>query len=294
MNKWKAGSNSCRRCQQSARSFEREACNLLEAELATEIAEQLAGLPPELDPEEITARQFDLELLTRQLALLRAEPVLPRLQTRVREIAELLVEKESIPMVGAQIPLIQEIQTDEFWADTTLMQLETVRKWLRDLVKFIEKSKRKAYGKYLAATQYNATQIRFVNQIIDHLTENGVIDVGLLYEQPFTNFTHLGPEGRFPENDAADIVQIPAMINRNASWELAYSVGGVRSTFALPDTYQGEVSQNRIVGRQARTPPAVRKAHYSSEADFAPRPRNHVTTSSFPLSSAACNGVFLS
>lgn len=41
------------------------------------------------------------------------------------------------------MPLIQDVQTDEFWTDVTLPQLKTVRKKLRDLVKFIEKSKRK-------------------------------------------------------------------------------------------------------------------------------------------------------
>ena len=304
---------------------ERKAWDGLANEQASEIAEQLAGLPAELDPEDITARQFDLLLLNLQLATLRAEPALPRLQTQVREIAELLEEKESIPLVGAQMPLIQELQTDEFWTDVTIAQLETVRKRLRDLVKFIEKNKRKvvytdfedeigagtevtltelgssidvaqyrkkvmafvsaqrhhpavlklrlnqpltpadvqalesllydlggegsraqfertygkpdslgafirklvgldreaaknAFGKYLADTQYNATQIRFINQIIDYLTQNGTMDAGLLYEQPFTNYSALGLDGLFPETEAVDIVQILAMINRNAEW----------------------------------------------------------------------------
>ena len=302
---------------------ERKVWDTLEPQQASEIAQELAGLPSEIDPEDITARQFDLLLLNLQLAYLRAEPALPRLQGQVKEIAELLEDKESIPLVSAQMPLIQEIQTDEFWTDVTLPQLETVRKKLRDLVKFIEKSKRKivytdfedeiglgtevtltelassidvaqyrkkvmaflnaqrehpailkirfnepvtasdiqsledllyelggegsreqfertygkpdslgafirklvgldreaakkAFGKYLAGSQYNATQIRFIDQIIEHLTQNGVMDGSLLYEQPFTNFNPLGLDGLFPETDAADIVQILAMINKNA------------------------------------------------------------------------------
>ena len=62
---------------------ERNAWDGLANEQASEIAEQLAGLPSELDPEDITARQFDLLLLNLQLASLRAEPALPRLQTQV-------------------------------------------------------------------------------------------------------------------------------------------------------------------------------------------------------------------
>jgi len=304
---------------------ERKVWDALRPQQASEIAQELAGLPSEIDPEDITARQFDLLLLNLQLAYLRAEPALPRLQGQVKEIAELLEDKESIPLVGAQMPLIQEIQTDEFWTDVTLPQLETVRKKLRDLVKFIEKSKRKivytdfedeiglgtevtltelassidvaqyrkkvmtflnaqrehpailkirfnepvtvtdilsledllyelggegsreqfertygkpdslggfirklvgldreaakkAFGKYLTGSQYNATQIRFIDQIIEHLTQNGVMDGSLLYEQPFTNFNPLGLDGLFLETEAADIVQILAMINKNAGW----------------------------------------------------------------------------
>ena len=39
--------------------------------------------------------------------------------------------------------LIQEVQTDEWWQDVTIPMLETVRRRLRDLVKLIEKQKRR-------------------------------------------------------------------------------------------------------------------------------------------------------
>ena len=42
------------------------------------------------------------------------------------------------------------------------------------------------------------------------------MDAGLLYEQPFTNYSPLGLDGLFPETEAVDIVQILAMINKNA------------------------------------------------------------------------------
>ena len=75
--------------------------------------------------------------------MLRAEPGFERLRDQVKAIAGLLEEKASIPMVQEQLPLIQEIQTDEWWQDVTTPMLETVRKRLRALVKLIEKQKRK-------------------------------------------------------------------------------------------------------------------------------------------------------
>ena len=46
-------------------------------------------------------------------------------------------------MVREQMPLIQDVQTDEWWQDVTVPMLESVRRRLRDLVKLIEKQQRK-------------------------------------------------------------------------------------------------------------------------------------------------------
>jgi type I restriction enzyme, R subunit len=45
-------------------------------------------------------------------------------------------------MVRAELELIIEVQTEEFWQDMATAMLENVRKRLRSLVKFIEKTKR--------------------------------------------------------------------------------------------------------------------------------------------------------
>jgi type I restriction enzyme, R subunit len=82
-------------------------------------------------------------MLRLQLALLRAEPAFTGLRDNVRDIAQLLSEKESIPMVRDQMALILEVLTDAFWEDVTAPILDNVRRRLRGLVKLIEKTKRK-------------------------------------------------------------------------------------------------------------------------------------------------------
>ena len=42
------------------------------------------------------------------------------------------------------------------------------------------------------------------------------MDAGLLYEQPFIDYSPQGLDGLFPDHAATNIVQIIAMINKNA------------------------------------------------------------------------------
>jgi len=107
-----------------------------------ELVSDVAGLPSELVDDDQVAKQFDLLMLRLQLGLLRHERSFSRWSEDVREIAGAMEEKAAIPMVRAELELIIELQTDEYWQDITTAMLEDVRKRLRSLVKFIEKTKR--------------------------------------------------------------------------------------------------------------------------------------------------------
>jgi type I restriction enzyme R subunit len=120
-----------------------EAWNKLPAEARSELSNTVAGLPSEVDPENEEAKRFDLLALILQITLLRHEPGFERLRDRVKEIAGLLEEKDEIPMVREQMPLIQELQTDVWWHDVTVPMLEAMRRRLRGLVQFIDKRQRK-------------------------------------------------------------------------------------------------------------------------------------------------------
>lgn len=108
----------------------------------TELSQEIAGLPAQIEPEAEEIKRFDILILKLQLAILRSHSSFTRLSDQVKAIANLLEQKSSIPLVQAQLELIQDIQTDEWWQDVTLPILETVRKRLRSLVKLIEKQER--------------------------------------------------------------------------------------------------------------------------------------------------------
>ena len=291
-----------------------EAWTTLGNEAMEELTHQVAGLPNELDPEDEEAKRFDLLLLNLQLALLRSEPSFTRLRDQVEKIAGLLEEKAAIPMVAAQMPLIQEVQTDAWWQDVTVPLLEQVRKRLRALVKLIERAQRKpiytdfadelgderdvtlpgfiapdqferfkakaraflrehrdhatirklrlntplvrsdveeleqmligqgvgsaedvrraadetcglglfvrsligldreaaknAFAGFLAGKNLTASQIEFVNLIIDHLTEHGAMEAGMLYESPYTDFHPQGVDGVFGADESGRLIAV--------------------------------------------------------------------------------------
>lgn len=108
----------------------------------TELSQEIAGLPAQTEPEAEEIKRFDILILKLQLAILRSHSSFTRLRDQVKAIANLLEQKSSIPLVQAQLELIQDIQTDEWWQDVTLPMLEAVRKRLRGLVKLIEKQER--------------------------------------------------------------------------------------------------------------------------------------------------------
>jgi type I restriction enzyme R subunit len=291
-----------------------EAWTRLPPEARTELAHQVAGLPSELDSEVEEAKRFDLLVLNLQLALLRSEKRFERLREQVKEIAGLLEEKSAIPMVRDQMAFIQDVQTDEWWQTVTVPMLEGLRRRLRQLVKLIEKAKRKPiytdfedemggetpvllpgmaegtdYAKFrakarmflrehqdhvavhklrmnkpltpadlrelermlvesgvgaadmvqraaaeshglglfvrsligldrsaakevltgfIAGKMLNANQIEFVNLIVDHLTEHGVMDAEALYESPFTDLTPRGPDALFSGQQLDELLSV--------------------------------------------------------------------------------------
>jgi type I restriction enzyme, R subunit len=119
-----------------------EAWTKVDADAQHELIEHVAGLPSAVVDDDLAAKQFDLVVFRAELALLRVDPAFDGLRSRIKEIASLLEELGNVPMVSAEMALILEIQTDEFWQDITLAMLETVRRRLRALVKLIEYKKR--------------------------------------------------------------------------------------------------------------------------------------------------------
>ncbi|EXF58014.1 DEAD/DEAH box helicase family protein [Acinetobacter sp. 1294596] len=105
------------------------------------LTEHVSKLPNELESEALEAKLFDMLCYNIELAMLnKNNKAAANYANKVIEIASKLETKVNIPVVAAQINLIQEIQTETYWEGITVPMLESMRKRIRGLVKLIEKS----------------------------------------------------------------------------------------------------------------------------------------------------------
>lgn len=299
-----------------------EAWTRLNLDDQTELVHEVAGLPSGVTDDDLPAKQFDMLILRAQLAVLRAEPGFASLRDQVIQTASLLEELANVPMVAAEMALIQEVQSDDFWHDVTAPMLETLRHRLRALIKLIEVRRRPvvytdfedrigegvtvalpvaavatdmdrfrakarsfleqnanhvavlklrraeqltptdldelerifleagvgdagvldnirsgeglglfvrslvgmdraaakaAFASFQAGRTLSASQLEFLNLIIDHLAERGCIHASALYESPFTDFDSSGLSGVFPQGDAAVVISIVRDLTQRAA-----------------------------------------------------------------------------
>ena len=104
----------------------------------------VAGLPSEIDTDDIESRLFDLTALKMQLAFAEGDMgIFERLRQRVVEIAMLLEEKSTIPAVAAQLAYLASVQENAFWEGIDLNSLEELRLRLRGLMPFLDRKSRK-------------------------------------------------------------------------------------------------------------------------------------------------------
>lgn len=83
--------------------------------------------------------------------------------------------------------------------------------FVRSLVGLDREAAKQAFAGFLTSKKFGANQIEFVNLIVDHLTEHGVMGAALLYESPFTDLTPRGPEELF---SAAQLDELLAVLDR--------------------------------------------------------------------------------
>ncbi|HEY5550747.1 MAG TPA: DEAD/DEAH box helicase family protein, partial [Opitutaceae bacterium] len=88
--------------------------------------------------------------------------------------------------------------------------------FIRSMVGMDREAAKQALAGFLTGKTLGANQIEFVNLIVDHLTEHGVMEARRLYESPFTDLTPYGPEGLFSGSAVDELVAVLDEVRRTA------------------------------------------------------------------------------
>jgi type I restriction enzyme R subunit len=89
--------------------------------------------------------------------------------------------------------------------------------FVRSLLGMDREAAKGALSGFLNGKTLSANQIEFVNLVVDHLTEHGVMEAAMLYQSPFTDVTPHGPDGLFSSSEVDELLGVLDRVRRAAS-----------------------------------------------------------------------------
>ena len=87
---------------------------------------------------------------------------------------------------------------------------------MRSLVGMDGSTAKDAMGIFLAGKSISANRIEFVNLVVDHLTEHGIVAPDRLYDSPFTDPAPRGPDGMFSTTQLDELMQVLETVRATA------------------------------------------------------------------------------
>ncbi|MCY4518478.1 MAG: DEAD/DEAH box helicase family protein [Acidimicrobiaceae bacterium] len=89
--------------------------------------------------------------------------------------------------------------------------------FIRSLVGLDRAAAKRAFAKFLDDKRYSTNQIRFVEMVIDYLTEHGTVEERRVYESPFISVAPEGPDAIFVTDDVDEFFEIVKHLRNTAA-----------------------------------------------------------------------------
>ncbi|GAB1715040.1 MAG: restriction endonuclease subunit R [Nitrobacter sp.] len=89
-------------------------------------------------------------------------------------------------------------------------------RFVRTLVGLDRAAVNEAFGDFLNSGTASAAQIEFINMVVEHLTDQGIMDPALLYEPPFTDVAPTGPDDLFGDERVTKLFAKIETLNESA------------------------------------------------------------------------------
>jgi type I restriction enzyme, R subunit len=129
--------------------------------------------------------------------------------------------KNAVPLTASDL---EQLEAFLFDADVTgskedfekaYGKLGNLAEFIRSLVGLDRDAAKKLFNSFLDESTFNATQIHFINFIIDYLTINGAMKPELLFEAPFTDIHHEGVAGVFGDGQGRELIELIETVNQS-------------------------------------------------------------------------------
>lgn len=145
------------------------------------------------------ARQF-LRAHEDHLSLQRLRRNQPLTRSDLEELERMLVQAGGSPEVIQQ----------------ATEQSQGLGIFIRSLVGLDRETAKQSFSEFIVGTTATASQLEFIDLIVQYLTENGVMDAARLYESPFTDISQQGPEALFRPAKVTEMVRVLDEIRERA------------------------------------------------------------------------------
>jgi type I restriction enzyme, R subunit len=88
--------------------------------------------------------------------------------------------------------------------------------FVRSLVGLDRQAATRALDRFVQGRALSGDQLLFIDMVIGHLTENGVMEASALYESPFTSVAPLGPDQLFGTAEVQDLIRVLESVEATA------------------------------------------------------------------------------